>query len=315
MKKIAIIIILLFSFNHFCFSQAADINLADIELFPSEGSEIENGRVVLYNTGQPFIPYKVLARVKLQRVGPIYQYKGSLFYQYYTITDEFLYNPVAIGNNTLYGSIVEKIVNIPSNAPKLDSIRAQASAPGIAMTPTVYSKKGIQIKIVDVPNFIGPSTICSEGTYTIERAGAITLENATGVATLTALGNNQWKVTNIGGAGVAKTIKLRSTSNGKIYDKDIIVGGGYVTAIQGPSNGHGGEMFEFTMEYVGQGTVKWKCNSPFAELSFGTTEPTLLIGTKELLYNQKNIEVLIEGIFTSSCGVVSQINKKLILNP
>ncbi|MDF2857575.1 MAG: hypothetical protein K0Q87_3426 [Neobacillus sp.] len=316
MKKITIIIILLFSFSNLCFPQAADINLADIELFPSAGSEIENGRVVLYNTGQPFIPYKVLARVKLQRLGPIYQYKGSLFYQYYAITDEFLYNPVAIGNNTLYGSMVEKIVNIPSNAPKLDSIRAQASAPGIAMTPTVYSRKGIQIKIVDIPNFIGPYTICSEPvTYTIERPGTITLANAAGVATLTSLGNNQWKITNIGGAGVAKIIKLRSTSNGRTYDKDIIVGGGYATSIQGPSSGHGGEMFEFTMEYIGQGTIKWKSNSTLVDMSFGDTGPTLLIGTTQLLHNQTNKQVLIEGIFTSSCGVVTQINKTLTLNP
>lgn len=169
--------------------------------------------------------------------------------------------------------------------------------------------------IVYTPVFTGPSSICSEGIYTITSPGTITLENASGIATLTALGNNQWKVTNIGGAGVAKTIKLRSASQGKTFDKDIIIGGGYATAVQGPSNGHGGEMFEFTMEYIGQGTIKWKCNSNLVDMSFGDTGPNLLIGTAELLHNQKNKQVLIEGIFTSSCGVVTQINKTLTLNP
>ncbi|MDQ1150306.1 hypothetical protein QE382_002290 [Sphingobacterium zeae] len=171
------------------------------------------------------------------------------------------------------------------------------------------------ITVVQVPNFIGPSQICDAATYTIERPDVVTLENASGVATLTALGNNQWKVTNIGGAGVAKTIKLRSASQGKTFDKDIIIGGGYATAVEGPSNGHGGEMFEFTMEYIGQGTIKWKCNSNLVDMSFGDTGPNLLIGTAELLHNQKNKQVLIEGIFTSSCGVVTQINKTLTLNP
>lgn len=72
------------------------------------------------------------------------------------------------------------------------------------------------------PVFNGPSNICSEGTYTITSPGAITLENASGIATLTALGNNQWKVTRIGTSN--GSVKLRSTSNGKTFDKDIVIG-------------------------------------------------------------------------------------------
>lgn len=173
----------------------------------------------------------------------------------------------------------------------------------------------VEIDTIPPASFNGPSQICDEGTYTITNPGTITLENAAGVAALTSLGNNQWKVTNVSGGGSAKTVKLRSTSQGKTFDKDIIIGGGYATAIQGPSSGHGGEMFEFTMEYVGEGTIKWKCNSTLVDMSFGDTGPNLLIGTAGLLHNQKNKQVLIEGIFTSSCGVVTQINKTLTLNP
>ncbi|KKO92480.1 hypothetical protein AAW12_05105 [Sphingobacterium sp. Ag1] len=78
------------------------------------------------------------------------------------------------------------------------------------------------ITVIQVPNFIGPNQICDEATYTIERPDVVTLENAVGVAMLTALGNNQWKVTRIGTAN--GSVKLRSTSNGKTFDKDIVIG-------------------------------------------------------------------------------------------
>lgn len=180
---------------------------------------------------------------------------------------------------------------------------------------SVAAKSSRKLTVINVPNFIGPSQLCGESTYTIERPGTITLENAVGIATLTSLGNNQWKVTRIGGSSTNGTVKLRSTVAGKSSDYDIVIGGGYATSIQGPSSGHGGEMFEFTMEYVGEGTIKWKSNSTLVDMSFGDTGPNLLIGTAGLLHNQKNKQVLIEGIFTSSCGVVTQISKTLTLNP
>ncbi|MCS4168528.1 hypothetical protein [Sphingobacterium sp. BIGb0116] len=178
-----------------------------------------------------------------------------------------------------------------------------------------YQRFALAPYTIPVTSFEGPEMICNEGIYTITNPYAISLVDAAGVATLTDMGQNKWKVTNVSGGGSAKTVKLRSTSSTKTFDKDIIIGGGYVTAVQGPSSGHGGETFEFTMEYIGQGTIKWKCNSPLVDMSFGTTGPNLFIQTAELLRNQKNQEVIIEGIFTSTCGVVTQINKRLILNP
>lgn len=87
------------------------------------------------------------------------------------------------------------------------------------------------ITVVQVPNFIGPNQICAEATYTIERPDAVTLENASGVATLTALGNNQWKITRVGNA--VGTIYLRSTSEGKVYNYGIHVGPIFLGQIDG----------------------------------------------------------------------------------
>lgn len=78
------------------------------------------------------------------------------------------------------------------------------------------------ITVVQVPNFIGPNQICSEAIFTIERPDVVTLENASGIATLTALGNNQWKVTRTGTA--SGPTNLVSTSNGKVYKMNIHVG-------------------------------------------------------------------------------------------
>ena len=71
-------------------------------------------------------------------------------------------------------------------------------------------------EIVTPPTtFTGPSSICTDGTYTITNPGTISLENASGIATLTALGNNQWKVTRIGnnsGLIILKSINADNVS-------------------------------------------------------------------------------------------------------
>lgn len=85
--------------------------------------------------------------------------------------------------------------------------------------------------IVYTPVFTGPSSICSEGIYTITSPGTITLENASGIATLTALGNNQWKVTRIGTAN--GPINLVSTSNGKLFKMNIHIGPIFQGQIEG----------------------------------------------------------------------------------
>jgi len=86
-----------------------------------------------------------------------------------------------------------------------------------------YGRVNASAALLSGPSIIeGPSQICTEGIYSIFNPGTITLENSSGVATLTALGNNQWKVTRVGtSSGI---LKLRSTLNGKNFDREIIVG-------------------------------------------------------------------------------------------
>ncbi len=126
----------------------------------------------------------------------------------------------------------------------------------------------------------GPAQTCAEDIYTIVNPGIVTLENAANVATLTALGNNQWKVTRIGTAN--GIVKLRSTVNGRIYDKNIMVGGSTVIGfenldhleaydyetfkvLQGTGNmKYEGSMNLYNYESAGQTSYSWSLVSKSA---------------------------------------------------
>jgi len=85
------------------------------------------------------------------------------------------------------------------------------------------------------PTITGDAIICSESIYTITSASAVTLENATGIATLTSLGNNQYKVTRLNAANGVVTIKA-TNANGNVVNKNITIGTLKPLAINGPSN-------------------------------------------------------------------------------
>ncbi|MBB1643043.1 hypothetical protein [Sphingobacterium sp. UME9] len=169
------------------------------------------------------------------------------------------------------------------------------------------------ITVIDVANFIGPDAICNEATYTIERAGTISLQNANGIATLTSLGNNQWKLVRNGTA--TGTVKIRSISNGKIFDKTVYVGGGMVTGIQGPDNVNGGHLYVLEAFTEGGGTIEWEFNSPYINPTGGFSYNQFEFYTSEILQNQKNIKITITAKCTSECGTVTYKTKTLTLNP
>lgn len=81
----------------------------------------------------------------------------------------------------------------------------------------------------------GPTNICTDGTFT-PSSGTLSIDNASGIATLTNMGNNQWKVTRIGNAN--GMITLNSTNTYKKVAvgsyNDIIYYGG--TTIPGGVN-------------------------------------------------------------------------------
>ncbi len=71
------------------------------------------------------------------------------------------------------------------------------------------------------PNITGPSQVCTEEIYTVQYASSVTLENATGIATLSDLGNGQWKVTKTGEPG---EVILKATNGSMYYNQTIKVG-------------------------------------------------------------------------------------------
>lgn len=74
-----------------------------------------------------------------------------------------------------------------------------------------YATQLIITRIIDIN---GPSFVCSDATYSITGSpNSVTLENSNGIATLTSLGNNQWKVTRIGSANGTVSLKARNSSN------------------------------------------------------------------------------------------------------
>lgn|GEM_PF-972904 len=92
-----------------------------------------------------------------------------------------------------------------------------------------------RINIAMTSTFSGPDNICTDGIYTIVNPGVISLQDALGIATLTDLGNNQWKVERVGTA--SGLISIISSVAGNIYRKLITVGDAQFTetALNGPS--------------------------------------------------------------------------------
>ncbi|MBE8719770.1 hypothetical protein [Sphingobacterium pedocola] len=80
-----------------------------------------------------------------------------------------------------------------------------------------------ETEIVVKTEISGPKSICSEDIYTIINPGTVTLENATNIATLTSLGNNQYKITRIGSAN--GVITLKATTGNFVTTKEINIGG------------------------------------------------------------------------------------------
>ncbi|WP_400261308.1 hypothetical protein ACFX5U_15440 [Sphingobacterium sp. SG20118] len=91
----------------------------------------------------------------------------------------------------------------------------------------------------------GPSSICSDGTYIITNSGTITLENASGIATLTKINGNSYKVSRVGTSN--GTVSLQSTTGTKITKKDIFIGTKIDGYIEGPATMRPGLTYEFKL--------------------------------------------------------------------
>jgi Subtilisin-like serine proteases len=109
-----------------------------------------------------------------------------------------------------------------------------------------YGRVNASAALLSGPSVIdGPSQICTEGVYTIFNPGSITLENASGIATLTALGNNQWKVTRTGDNSGLVKLKIVN-SNHYITEKTIDVGASFI--ISGRPIVNPGQVYTYTVD-------------------------------------------------------------------
>ncbi|WP_313185738.1 hypothetical protein [Sphingobacterium siyangense] len=165
--------------------------------------------------------------------------------------------------------------------------------------------------ILYTPVFTGPATICSEGIYTITSPGTITLENAAGVATLTALGNNQWKVTkanNLGGIVV-----LKSQQGTKSFIKNIKVDPSYLDGIINGSvmikqtDPDLNYVFEASNNQVDFTDLNWSTNNPYVKITKvnETTATLSFLPGFNIPSGQTNLNLEITASKSNLCGVIS----------
>ncbi|QMV67941.1 hypothetical protein HS960_09850 [Sphingobacterium paramultivorum] len=186
-----------------------------------------NGVQLFYNSSTDNnYKFKILARISRNDKGKSDQY-GELTWlrlkyvtngNTYVIADELILYFVPDGLNQ--SPYKEFLIEIPP------TIQTDGQIVG-----EFYTRNGTSINEVKSANaplitkiISGPSQICTEGIYTFGGPEPVSLENATNIATLTSLGNNQYKVTRIGYQ--TGTVKLKSTTSGKTFEKEITVGGG-----------------------------------------------------------------------------------------
>ncbi|MFC3355488.1 hypothetical protein [Sphingobacterium zeae] len=174
---------------------------------------------------------------------------------------------INISNSDWYGpqyaasKVIEKEIVIPAGAVTL----ANPSASILAQWrfykegyPSPYNINGwtdwvnkmytpVKLNPNQIPGsrFNGPASICDEGIYTISNPYTVSLEDASGIATLTALGNNQWKVTRIGTAN--GVVSLTSIKNGKIFEREIMIGARINGGISGSTIVFPGKSYEYNL--------------------------------------------------------------------
>lgn len=231
-------LLLFFFISNISLAQNANVYISN---FDAENSALKNGKIQYFNaTGDttynfrltvgrnfsttPMPAIRITAIAVFDNYGTEYAASDSL---YFTQSDFSAFN----GTET---PIIYKKFTLKSNK-KVGSLKIKyrflVSYPGYSgWTNWFYSNKTYQTQqyeppapVIPSPIFTGPSLICSDGIYNITNPGTITLENAIGIATLSSLGNNQWKVTRSGQAD--GNVVLRSiNSNGQVSNQEIKVG-------------------------------------------------------------------------------------------
>lgn len=175
-----------------------------------------------------------------------------------------------------------------------------------------YGRVNASAALLSGPSVIeGPSQICSDGVYTIFNPGTITLENASGIATLTALGNNQWKITKTNSLGGA--VVLKSQQGTKSFNRTIKIDPSYLDGIiNGPvmikqSNTDLNYVFEASNNQVDFTNMIWSTNNPYVKLNKvnETTATLTFLAGFNIPSGQTNLNLEITASKSNSCGVIS----------
>ncbi|TDS11745.1 hypothetical protein B0I21_10788 [Sphingobacterium paludis] len=213
-------------------------------IMPDDGNELTYHGITGFTRTPELIPYAVqiiatLVYTDLSRT--------NILAEGLPITLNYLDFAAPEGNATVSkGKSIG--ITIPATVNKVDGYfmtKYQVQLlPNGAWSNFMYSTEEQSVPIFASSRITGPNAICSDGVFTITNPRTVTLENASGVATLTALENNQWKVTRIGnGSG---KVQLKSAVGSKVYVKDINVGTP-PSVLNGPSIIRTNGLFNFSI--------------------------------------------------------------------
>lgn len=173
-----------------------------------------------------------------------------------------------------------------------------------------YTSMKLNPNTILITSFSGPDAVCSEGIYTITNPYTISLENAAGIASLTSLGNNQWKVSKIGNTD-GKVI-LRSNYNGKTFDKEIEIGSIAKGVISGNTSLPLGESRTYTLALNGNTDYKWSV-SYNPNVTWTKLSPTSIkLSTTGSVPQGWSENITISAQAISSCGLSSNYITKTI---
>lgn len=163
--------------------------------------------------------------------------------------------------------------------------------------------------VTPVTEITGPDNLCTEATYTITNPGTISLENAAGIATLTALGNNQWQVTNNGLGG---DVTLKSTNGSKSYTKKIRVGAYAKIVYNGGNSMPGGANAEIYADDVTGGTYTWSVVG--GVIVSGKYSQNVIVKPNANPSNKVSNNFSVSLTYTNSCGT-SYLNASYTIPP
>jgi len=156
----------------------------------------------------------------------------------------------------------------------------------------------------------GPSSICTEAIYTITNPYTVSLVNANGLATLTPLAGNQWKITRTGtGTGI---IKLRSMVNGQAFDKEIKVGLITSGSITGAASLQLGESQTFTLPLSDNTDYKWTVSYNPNVILTKNSPTSITLSTTGSVPMGWSESIIIRATAMSDCGLASNSVEKTI---